>query len=366
MDAGRFEHFGINTSRVENGRVVTVDGNAKLRAMLGFVRRTPVRDAMRLLRMIRLIRAEEANRYLDGPGFAKLAARWGDPSLDRLFSPYLLRNIVRTMTVRMNGAEPDEVFLGTFGTNLGMVLDRFEQLTAGFEPTFRKFSGRIDTRMQTTVRRVLADGGRTGGVEVADADGTVHEHVADLVVVALPGPAAADLLQPLNADLARALREIRYHPVAVAMAEYAEPVFTEQVRALVFGPDASVSNAGAYGMHDRQIVRYTFSGRAARPMLHADPAITTLVERGEAALDRYIRVSATARQHITGAVWPTGLCAYGPRHGDRLARVARERDRLSNLLLTGDYICGASIEACFRAAEAGTAKWTTAESSTSR
>lgn len=357
VGGGEFEYFGINTSRVENGRLRTVDGGAKWRAALGLLRRTPPGDALRLIRLVRLMNSDEANRYLDGPGFTSLARRRGDPPLDRVFGSHLLDNMVRPMTVRMNAAEPDEIFLSTFGTNLGMLFDHFDQLTAGFEPVFRNLTARVETQLGTTVRRIMHDGSAAVGLEVTTEDGTVAHHAADLVVVALPSRDAAVLAKPLNAMLADTLQEIRYFPAAVAIVEYSRPIFTEQTRALVFGADSPLSNAGAYGVHDRHIVRYTFSGREARPALVDKPDPTDLARLGEAALNQYITVSPQARRHVTGIVWEQGLCAYGPQHDDRLSRIERETRRLSNVVLTGDYLRGASIEACFRAARASTAAW---------
>jgi oxygen-dependent protoporphyrinogen oxidase len=202
-------------------------------------------------------------------------------------------------------------------------------------------------------------------VEITTEDGTAVQHAADVVVVALTSWDAAVLVEPLSATLAAALREIRYFPVAVAMAEYARPIFTEQVRALVFGPDSPLSNAGAYGIHDRHIVRYTFSGRAARPLLVDQPDTAALILQGETELNRHVAVPAQARRHTVGSVWQRGLCAYGPRHEDRLSRIDRESSRLSGVVLTGDYLQGASIEACFRAARAGTAAGKTPHASPS-
>jgi oxygen-dependent protoporphyrinogen oxidase len=47
-----------------------------------------------------------------------------------------------------------------------------------------------------------------------------------------------------------------------------------------------------------------------------------------------------------------GLCAYTPYHAAFLASIGREADSVRGLHLTGDYIQGASIEACFRSARA--------------
>ncbi|MEB0303705.1 hypothetical protein QN348_22725, partial [Mucilaginibacter sp. 5C4] len=35
VDGGTFEYFGLNSSRVEGGRIKTIDGKARLRAVAG-------------------------------------------------------------------------------------------------------------------------------------------------------------------------------------------------------------------------------------------------------------------------------------------------------------------------------------------
>ena len=50
-----------------------------------------------------------------------------------------------------------------------------------------------------------------------------------------------------------------------------------------------------------------------------------------------------------GKVMQTGLCAYARDHVRFTAGLRSELGRLPGLELTGDYMLGASIEACFRA-----------------
>jgi oxygen-dependent protoporphyrinogen oxidase len=128
------------------------------------------------------------------------------------------------------------------------------------------------------------------------------------------------------------------------------------MRALVFPPDEALSNAGVYGVDDRHIVRYTFSGAAARPLLANAPDVADLLERGERALSRYVPVDRCERVAFVGKVISTGLCAYARDQAGFVAGLERELPRLPGLELTGDYLQGASIEACFRASLACTAR----------
>ena len=56
------------------------------------------------------------------------------------------------------------------------------------------------------------------------------------------------------------------------------------------------------------------------------------------------------RRHLAHARWEAGYCAYSRHHASRLDRVDTALTDLPGLTLTGDWLRGASIEACFRAA----------------
>jgi oxygen-dependent protoporphyrinogen oxidase len=152
--------------------------------------------------------------------------------------------------------------------------------------------------------------------------------------------------------LARQLESITYHPVALAIAEYETPVFSSRVRAFVFDEHEPVSNAGAYGLNDLHLVRYTFSGRAARHFITARCDDDVLLGLGEAALARHVPVDASRRKRFVVRRFSPGLCAYAPYHASVIDRVHEELNAVGGLYLTGDYVQGASIEACFRSASA--------------
>ncbi|MEV5380054.1 FAD-dependent oxidoreductase [Streptomyces nondiastaticus] len=357
-----WEHFGINSSRIENGRVRTVDSTSRAASLAGLLSGVPLRDLARILRLARYVRSDRANAFLAGPEFDRLAARTGDPALSAYFGPVLQERLLRPAVVRMNGAEPDETHLGTFGTNLGMLLDSFDQLTGGFDGILGRFAETVETRTRTRVTALAVEDGRVTGVHAATG-GATSELAADAVVLALPAPAAAALVHPHHPQLARLLGRVRYFPVAVVVAAYDRPVFDERVRALTFPPGSPLSNAGAYGVGDRHLVRYTFSGRAARALPRAEdgPADTDgltdadgLTDLAEKELGAHVDLSAPRRTAAVSARWEHGLCAYSAFHTTTLTALAELAKDLQGLALTGDYVRGASVEACFRGAYAST------------
>jgi oxygen-dependent protoporphyrinogen oxidase len=345
-----YEPFGINSSRVEGGRLVTIDSTHRLRSLRTLTRMGSPVDLARLLWLASRVRSEEANRYLGSPYFTRLGHRNDATPLSSHFSPRLTRSLLRPVTVRMNGAEPDEVFLGTFGTNLGMLMDSFDQLSNGIQPVLRAFAQRISVRLGLCATGLAMEGERVAGLRLAGDGGVPEELPCDSVVLAVPASAAADLLQSTHRALSDRLRAVRYFPGAVVLAEYDRPVFTRDVRALVFG-EGPCSNGGAYGMEDRHIVRYTFSGREARELLRDGMEPERLLDAGEAQLAPHVSLDGARRRHAAGQKWEAAYCAYTPFHGDFLAALHGALARVPGLELAGDYLLGASMEACVRSGE---------------
>jgi oxygen-dependent protoporphyrinogen oxidase len=347
-----FEPFGVNSSQIRGGRLRTVDSTSRLRSARTLLGAVSPRDVPKLLRLARTVPRGEADGFLGGPEFRRLAARLGDPPLSAFFAARTARHLLRPVTVRMNGAEPSEAYLGNLGANLRMLMDSFDQLSTGFEPLYEAVARCVTVRPGTRATALTTDAsGRVDGVLAAAPGQPPAAYHADAVVLALPAPAAARLVAGTDDRLAAELREIRYFPVAVIVAEYDRPVFTDRVRAVVFDAASPLSNAGAYGVADRHIVRYTFSGQAARALLARDTGAEDLLDTAEPILAAHFPAAARHhRRRLAHARWEAGLCAYSRHHATRLDRVDAALTALLGLVLTGDWLRGASIEACFRAA----------------
>jgi oxygen-dependent protoporphyrinogen oxidase len=249
----------------------------------------------------------------------------------------------------MNGAEPDEANLGNFGTNAGMLLDSYDQLVRGMGPVLEQFAATHAVTTGAEVTGLVVDGGEVRGLLVRDHGGELEPRSYDGVVLAVQAQAAAGLLREHDAALAEDLAAVRYFPAAVAVARYDRPVFSPETRALVFGAEEPLSNAGVYGIDDLDTVRYTFSGRTARALMDGASA-EELVATAEELLDRHVPLGDAERVELAFQRWPRAYCAYLPRHAAFLARVGERVARLPGLGLAGDYMRGASIEACFRSA----------------
>lgn len=347
----QFEHFGLNSSRIEDGRIKTFDGSRRLQGMLGFLRGATPRDIYRLLRLMQAVRRDRSEGDLGGPRLQRLHRRWGASRLTEAFSPGFAERFTRPLVLRMNGAEPAEVPVANFGTNLCTALDSYEQLREGVGPLLHDFAQRVTVHTQAPVVQLQrADDGAATGVVIA-RHGSQERWQFDHVVLATPAPVSARVLLPHAPAVAELLQHVRYYPVGIVVADYDRDVFSRDVRALVFPADSPLSNAGAYGIDDRNRVRYTFSGRRARELLASAPSVERLVLEGERALDPYIPVRDKQRLGFAGKVLTTGLCAYAEDFSGFAEALAREVSLLPGLSLTGDYLAGASLENCFRAAK---------------
>ena len=351
MGDNPYEFFGLNSSQIKDGKIVTVDASRRWRGIFKLLERFSFKDIFRFLQMYAAVKRNEANGYLGGPYFTSLIRKLNDLTVSNYFSQEFCQRLIRPMSVRMNGAEPDEIYVGNLGSNLRMVFDTYEQLCNGIAPVLEQFSQTVSVHLSTTVKSLLYSNGRVVGLEMANQNG-IHQKHYDGVILATPAPVTAKLVESHNLLLAEILSGVSYYPVMVIVAEYNRNIFSEQVRALVFGAEEPISNAGSYGINDRHIVRYTFSGRSARPYIESNADAEELLGIAEKALNPYIPVDASERVQFVSQRMLTGLCAYTHDYQEFFGSIQSQLETLPGLEITGDYIKGASIEACFQAAKA--------------
>lgn len=355
MGEYRYEPFGINTSAVTDGRVRLIDSEHKLRSLYHLLKLTGGRDVLKMVALVNAVRRDTQNGYLGGPYFRRLAERYDRAPLPSYFGERLCRNFLRPILVRMNGAEPDEYYLGNLGSNLKMILDQYEQLEVGIHTVVEDFARRIEIECNARVCSLVVPG--TGPVsapvvlDVEDASGKRRLRGYAAAVFATPAPITGMILRAVHPRTSEALDRIVYNPVAVAIAKYSRPVFTPERRAVVFGPEYELSNAGAYGINDLDIVRYTFSGRSARQSIGAHTPGAELLARGEMLLAPHLPVHAHDRIAFVTRYFTLGLCAYAPYHHRIMRAIDTDLADVPAIALAGDYVRGASIEACFQSAQ---------------
>ncbi len=345
-----FEYFGINSSRVVDGKVLTFDSEHRARTVRN-LRGIPGRDVARLVRLAAMVKRDPEVRCLSEESCDRLARRYRGKSVEDAFGPRLRELLMRSLTVRVSAAEPGEVPMANVLPYVGMITDTYDQLTGGMHEVVAAAARSSSVRVGAEVRRLLVDRGRVCGVEICTPGGERVREDFDGVVLAAHAHAAGRLLEPVAQSLGAMLGEVRYFPVVVLLAEYERPVFDPKVRAVVFGSESELSNAGAYGMDDLNVVRYTFSGRRARPLADREPDPELLAELAERTLAPFASVRDNRHRALSARRLSPGLCAYHQDQARFLERVGGAVAGLPGLALTGDYLRGCSIEACFAAAE---------------
>ena len=340
------EYFGINSSTVRNGELYTLDSQKKLASLWHIFRLVGVKDFARLFQLARIVRAVPEEGMLGGARFNELSEQRDHLPLSAWFGQDTVTGFLRPITLRMNGAEPDQYYLGCLGSNLRMIFDSYDQLSSGMSELLDRFAKSLPVALNTRVVRLLWSGSRVTGVEV-EHEGARERRYYDAVVLALPALQSARLLR--GSALQSSLEAITYNPVTLIVARYCRAIFEHKVRAIVFDEKSPLSNAGCYGANDRDVVRYTLSGRGASSIDEAsDPQ--AVLDIAEAELRRFVPVRAEERVDYVYKHFKHGLCAYGPYHHRFIERLLDWERSVTGITLTGDYIRGASIEACFHAA----------------
>lgn len=346
-----WEYFGINTSSTVDGKSRVIDTKKPVQALLNMVALTGVKDFLKIVPMMLAIKRSESNGYLGGRYFRKFSGADNNITMSEYFDEKCAKNFVRPITIRMNGSEPENYYLGNFGSNLKMIMDKYDQLTDGIHSVIDKFSPRISVKTNTKVMGLVERDGNVLGV-VAEKDGRLINLSYDAVVIATPAPIAAGILRNSNSELCATLNSVKYNPVAIAVAKYNKDVFNKTVRARVFGSDHCLSNAGAYGINDLDIVRYTFSGKLMSDTIDECTDPEAVLTMGERSLNTQFSLEDNKRECFVYRYFKYGYCAYSPNHFELIETVKKvTRDSYRGLYITGDYMRGAALEACFRSAD---------------
>jgi protoporphyrinogen/coproporphyrinogen III oxidase len=348
MGNNPYEFFGLNSSQVRNNKLFTLDNSRRVKATLEFMSQGTLSDIWRFWNTCGAVMRNIQNGLLGGPYFTDFCHRFRDRTLSEYFSHKFCQVVVRPMTVRMNGAEPEETYVGNFGSNLRMVLDTYDQLAQGMRPVLEQFSRTGPVRLNSCVESLLVREGRIIGLRLRDSSGVRDIEYAG-VIIATPASVTSKIVTDRSPALSKTLDSVNYYPVTVVVAEYARDVFSKKVRALVFDDSHPISNAGAYGIDERNVVRYTFSGRTARRYMKDGATPEELIRIAEEFLNKHIPVSESDRIRYVAKYHPVGLCAYTSNYPRFAFDLQSHLAQLPGLYLTGDYIKGASLEACFQA-----------------
>ncbi|MBF6175016.1 FAD-dependent oxidoreductase [Nocardia blacklockiae] len=301
-----------------------------------------------------MTRARGADGGPDSRYFAKLAEIGDHKPLSAHFGPEIADAVLRPMTAWAHGADPDDVYLGSFGATAATVCDDFEQLSDGLAPVIAALAQRVRLRTSTTATRLIVRKGRVCGLEVIDPDGVHRRTNYDAVVLATPARAAADLVADEFPALAALLARLRYRPATVALVEYDRGLFPPDLAVLALD-DASCRTAAVQSTDRRELVRYTFTGRPGTKPPTPQQLRTWLADAERRLTNHFDKPVPTRR---TVAAWrcTVGYCGYPPFHTEFVGKVQHELSDIAGLELAGDYLCSPSLEACYQSGAAAAAR----------
>lgn len=360
-----YEDFGINTSQIKsapNGQenLQHYDSRSPLSMLSTLRQNLSINDALKLSYLAGQHLINKSLGDCSNNFYNRLASKKKFPTLSDYFSQKAQASIIRAATVRMNAAEPDEIFLQTFGSNLHMILDQYDQLSEGFDDVFSKFEQKFCESLTIHFNT------KVSSVELGTPIGitTSHQGVTSRlyyrqVIVTLPANQACTLFAATDdasayssrsAAISSLLDSVRYYPVGVVLAKYDQPIFTARRRASLIPAPNPVSNVGAYGINDLDLARYTLSGRYARGLLGL-PQDEWLVACENAARQAGL-LKDQKLMFWQAHQFSAGLCGYAVRQDQFLNQLNALLQKAQGLYLTGDYIKGASLENCFRSAKA--------------
>lgn len=350
-----FEYFGINTSQLVNGRIVSLSKEgAKLINLFKVIRLSGMNGVVKLYPHIKAILNDRSMGVLDSPYFRKISEQFDHITLAEYVKGRCVENLVRPITIRMNGAEPEECYPGNFGSNLALAVDSYDQLNKGMHGLLDSFTAN-HTRNGSRIFhncRVTAIHQEQKAIRLEYLqNGQTNSALYDRVIAAVPAYQLAPLLETTLPKAAELLHRVNYFPVGIGIAKYRNEVFTKNRRAMIFDRNTPLSNAGAYGLNDLNIVRYTFSGKASRAIVTEHSTPEKVIELGEEAAYSYFNLKDNQREAFVYRYFSKGLCAYSDRHHLLLDTIDRHIGTIPFLGATGDYRRGASIEACFKAAK---------------
>jgi len=350
MGNHELEFFGINSSTVQNGKLFTIDSEKKIASVLNLLQLVEVSSFVKFIRLALAVKKNDRNGFLDGPFFTNLSLKHDDQPITSYFPPRFNNNFLRPIVIRMNGSEPEDYYLGNLGSNVRMVLDKYDQLKNGMSLLFKDFEKSVPILRNTKVEGIIKEGNKVTGIAARNSQG-VKRKFYDGVVIATPAINSSTLLKDTFSELAEHLQKFYYNPVTLAVVRYKKNIFNPSIRAIVFDKNTALSNAGCYGINDLNIVRYTLSGNKAKQKISEDSDPSEVIDLAEKALSRFVPVSKDLREDFVYKHFNIGLCAYTPFHHRVFTDIHKILAKIPCLGLTGDYVRGASLEACFRAAK---------------
>lgn len=275
----------------------------------------------------------------------RLSVRYAFPRLYELEQRHgsLIRGMIAARRSRGRGASPaGRGALVSFADGLQMLPDAIAE----------RWSDRV--RFGAAVERVRRERGRW----IVDVDGTAV--ATEKLIVATDAHSAAELLAPVDRELAAALSRIEYPPLAVTVAAFDRRSVAHRLDGFgmlvpqregrtILGVVFSSTLFTGRSADSDTVVLTAFSGGSRQPEL-ARLATDAIEANVLAELRALLGVGAAPRWMRTH-VWRRAIPQYTLGYGEILSELAAAERRTPGLRLLGNYRGGVAVGDCIAAAE---------------
>lgn len=333
---------------VLNDQLIGLEKKQTLGSAIEMLRNIGPVASIEFLRLMRTARklAPRLN-YAEGL-ITDIERRYDDRAVAELFHRNLANGPLRMFSIIMGGAEPDETYLSQIMLFLsGFGKGSHHSVPGGLVRLFGALSKGKDLRFGARITRIELDGNRLAALHLVEK-GNAYRVPARHAISTLPLNLLLKVLD-LPADIRAEAEKIRYFPLALINAIYDRDVFTESMNSIMFAPGSILGHCSANRMYQRNRVRFTLSGRAARAVLgYSDE---TLIALAEQEFRRFHPIEGN-RVHYHVQRHMGGICAYAPHFTGIRRRLLDHIATIDGLEIAGDYLEGHNMEGCLSSAMA--------------
>lgn len=253
---------------------------------------------------------------------------------------------LRLFSIIMSAAEPDEMYYSSLVLNMAAQPGTSHSIKGGIKVFFEGLAKGHDVRLNTKIKKVLVENNRVVGLLISNGT-EVRKIPASRVITTVPLHALGTLLD-LPDDIKAEADKVRYYPVILIVAQYEDDIFDDRMMSLFFNNTYHLGHCSANRAYEKNVVRYTITGRRGRDLFAADDE--SLIATAEKELSTMIPISSK-RIFYHVQRYERGICAYCGNYTSVKKRIINHVSKIDGLKIAGDYLQGHHLEGCLRSAK---------------
>ncbi|HVK54311.1 MAG TPA: FAD-dependent oxidoreductase [Burkholderiales bacterium] len=332
---------------VMDGALQGFDKNRTLTGDLSLAKALGLRGALQFKKLIDTAFKHADKLHHAGNFIERFEWEHDHEPISAQFSQRLADGPLRMFSIIMGAAEPEETYYSSLLLFLaGFRAGSHHAIPGGIGKLFDGLSAGKEIRYGVSVRKIIVRRNRVCGLLVRDG---ASERVIETerVISAVPLHALRNMLD-MSQEADAAASRIRYFPLALVNAVYDEDVFDDKMSSIMFDKRAHIGHCSANRLYQKNVVRFTLSGKRAREVLHlSDRELIDIAERDFKA----IWPIRGKREYFHVQRHAGGICAYAP-HFSRVRRsLLSYFDGIKGFGAAGDYLEGHHMEGCLQSAQ---------------